>query len=196
MFSLTTQPKCAGQRKIQPLRRQTFAGARAQALNKENIMKRITIAITATLILGALIIAPTKLRSNVQAMPIASPAPPPGCQNVKFVFKNGRPGDIIRIDKLDYRQFVTGAWHSEKTSFAGSGECASGALCATAGDNLAVPPGARLDQINLYYKFKPSKGPASWSNTIGPLPFTTPPSPAAQQCMDNKTYQDPTWIVR
>jgi len=163
-------------------------------------MKKITIAIAATLVLSALTIALPKLRSNVQAKPVASPATPhvspPGCQNVKFSFKNGRPNETIRVEKIEYRQFGTGKWRTELTSFAGNGECAYQALCNTAGDNLDVPAGVRLDQFNLYYKSKPSKGTASWSATIGPIMFLPPPDPAAQQCMDYKIYGGPNWVVR
>jgi hypothetical protein len=163
-------------------------------------MRRITIAIAATIILGALTIALTKLRSNVQAKSIATPATPrispTGCQNVRFSFKNGRPNETIRVEKIEYRQFATGNWHTELISFPGNGECAYQALCNTTGNNLPVPTGARLDQFNLYYKSKPSNGTAGWSTTIGPIMFLPPPDPAAQQCMDYKIYGGAKWVVK
>jgi hypothetical protein len=167
---------------------------------RSKIMRRITIAIAATLVLGAVTIALPKLRSNVQAEPVAGPATPhvspPGCQNVRFIFKNGRPADNIRVEKIEYRQFATGNWRTESISFSGSGECPGGALCTTTGNNLAVSPGVRLDQFNLYYKSKPSKGTAGWSAMIGPIMFLPPPDPAAQQCMDYKIYGGANWVVR
>ena len=163
-------------------------------------MRRITIAIAATIILGALTIALPKLRSNVQAKPVANPATPrispTGCQNVRFSFKNGRPNETIRVEKIEYRQFSTGNWHTELISFPGNGECAYQALCNTTGNTLVVPAGVRLDQFNLYYKSKPSNGTAGWSALIGPIMFLPPPDPAAQQCMDYKIYGGPNWVVR
>ena len=160
-------------------------------------MSRVTIAIAATLVLGALILALPKLRSKVQAKPVASLAtPPPSCRNVRFIFKNGRPSDFIRVEKIEYRQFPTGNWHTELISFSGNGECAYHALCNTTGNTLVVPAGVRLDQFNLYYKSKPSNGTAGWSALIGPIMFLPPPDPAAQQCRDSKIYGGPTWVVR
>jgi hypothetical protein len=167
---------------------------------RSKTMKRITIAITATLILGAITIALPKLRSGVRANPVASPATPrisqTGCQNVRFSFKNGRPNETIRVEKIEYRQFATGNWRTELISFPGNGECAYQALCNTTGNNLVVPAGARLDQFNLYYKSKPSNGTAGWSATIGPIMFLPPPDPAAQQCMDYKIYGGAKWVVK
>jgi len=161
-------------------------------------MRRITIAIAATLILSALTIALPKLRSGFRANPVANPAAPrispTGCQNVRFSFKNGRPNESIRVEKIEYRQFATGNWRTELISF--PGECAYQALCNTTGNNLLVPTGARLDQFNLYYKSKPSNGTAGWSALIGPIMFLPPPDPAAQQCMDYKIYGGANWVVR
>ena len=161
-------------------------------------MRRITIAIAATLTLSALTIALPKLRSNVQAKPVASPATPQttGCKNVMFSFKNGRPNETIRVEKIEYRQFSTGNWRTEFITFPGNGECAYRALCNTTGNILVVPAGTRLDEFNLYYKSKPSKGTAGWSATIGPIMFLPPPDPAAQLCMDYKIYGGANWVVR
>ena len=157
-------------------------------------MRRITIAIAATLVLSALIIALPKFRTDVKA----SPATPQttGCKNVMFSFKNGLPNENIRVDKIEYRQFATGNWRTELISFSGNGECAYHALCNTTGNTLVVPAGVRLDQFNLYYKSKPSNGTAGWSALIGPIMFLPPPDPAAQQCRDSKIYGGPTWVVR
>jgi hypothetical protein len=167
---------------------------------RSKAMRRITFAVAATIILGALIIALPKLKSEVRANPVASLAAPhvspPSCQNVKFAFKNGRPNETIRVEKIEYRRFATGDWHTESISFASNGECPYQALCNTTGNNLIVPTGARLDQFNLYYKSKPSKGTASWSAMIGPIMFLPPPDPAAQQCMDYKIYGGANWVVR
>ena len=161
-------------------------------------MRRITIAIAATLVLSALIIALPKFRTDVKASPVASPATPQttGCKNVMFSFKNGLPNENIRVEKIEYRQFATGNWHTELISFSGNGECAYHALCNTTGNTLVVPAGVRLDQFNLYYKSKPSNGTAGWSALIGPIMFLPPPDPAAQQCRDSKIYGGPTWVVR
>src|SRR5262249_32463305 len=61
-------------------------------LTRSKEMKRITFALATALILGALTIALPRLRSNVQANPVAKPAAPQigpdHCGNVKFQFVN------------------------------------------------------------------------------------------------------------
>src|SRR5262245_19196081 len=101
-------------------------------------MRKITLAIATTLVLGALTIALPKLKSDVHANPVASPAAPQisakACKNVKFKFTNNRSDEAtIRIEKVSYS--LTGAGdHTALVHTAN--ECKYGQTCTTTGDNL------------------------------------------------------------
>jgi hypothetical protein len=83
---------------------------------RSEAMKRITFAVTTTLILGAHTITLPKLKSGVQANPVANPAAPFGdsCKNVKFKFTNQRSDSAkIRFQRVRYFNEANGAWQSE-----------------------------------------------------------------------------------
>src|SRR5262249_36626252 len=151
-------------------------------------MKRIMFAVTTALILGALILALPKLRSNVQAEPVASPAPQIGskaCKNVKFKFTNNRSDQAtIRIEKVSYS--VTGAGdHTELVHT--TNDCKFGSTCTTTGDNLPDADGRSVTNIQLHYKFLPKTVGANWSDLVH-----TPnqPNVANTTCSDSRTYGD------
>jgi hypothetical protein len=151
-------------------------------------MKRITLAIATTLVLGALTIALPKLRSNVQANPVASPAAPQlgskACKNVKFKFTNNRSDHAtISIQKVAYRAFSKD--HLELVHTAN--DCAYGHTCTTTGDNLPDADGRDVTSIQLQYKYKSTAVGANWSDLV-----QTPnqPTVASPKCYDGKTYGD------
>jgi hypothetical protein len=151
-------------------------------------MKRITLAIATTLVLGALTIALPKLRSNVLANPVASPAAPQlgskACKNVKFKFTNNRSDHAtISIQKVSYRAFSKD--HTELVHT--SNDCAYGHTCTTTGDNLPDADGRDVTSIQLQYKYKSTAVGANWSDLV-----QTPnqPTVASPKCYDGKTYGD------
>jgi len=151
-------------------------------------MKRIMFAVTTALILGALILALPKLRSNVQANPIAEPAAPQfgnkACTNVKFKFTNNRSDKAtIRIEKVTYK--VVGKDHTELVHT--SNDCKFGATCTTTGDNLPDADDRAVTNIQLHYRFLPTTIGANWSDLVH-----TPDQPAVANttCSDRKTYGD------
>jgi hypothetical protein len=151
-------------------------------------MKRITFAVATALVLGALTIALPKLRSNVQAQPVAVPAAPQigskACTNVKFKFTNNRSDKAtIRIEKVSYK--VIGKDHTENVHT--SNECKYGATCTTTGDNLPDADGRSVTNIQLHYRYLPPGVGANWSDLVH-----TPDQPdvASPTCGDRRTYGD------
>jgi len=152
-------------------------------------MKKITIAIAATLVLSALTIALPKFRSNVQASPVASPAAPQiggkACKNVKFRFKNNLATDkaTIHIEKVSY--YLEGVGNKTELVHT-SDDCKYGATCITTGDNLGDADGRDIKNIQLHYKYLPTnRVGANWSDLVH-----TPnqPNVANPKCGDNTTY--------
>ncbi|MBO0857218.1 MAG: hypothetical protein J2P21_01935 [Chloracidobacterium sp.] len=151
-------------------------------------MRRITIAVATALALGALTIAIPKLKSNVQASPVASAAAPQlgskACTNVKFKFTNNRSDKAtIRIEKVYYK--VIGKDHTEDVHT--SNDCKYGATCTTTGDNLPDADGRAVTNIQLAYRFLPPNVGNNWSDLVH-----TPDQPAVANatCSDRRTYGD------
>src|SRR5262245_10708361 len=131
-------------------------------------MKRITLAVVATLILGALTLAIPKLKSDVKANPVATPAAPQigakACKNVKFKFTNNRSDQAtIRIEKVSY--YLGGV--GEKTELVHtSSDCRFGQTCTTTGDNLPDAEGRSVTSLQLVYKYLPKTTGANWSGLV------------------------------
>ena len=162
-------------------------------------MRKITIAIATTLVLGALTIALPKLRSTVQAKPVAKPAAPQigpdHCGNVKFQFVNKLPdGEILKVVKIEYHRAVKNNWSTEVISFGGNGECSNGYKCTTTGDSLADAKGVRLDTFKLHYQWRNNQNGANWSDTItSPIAFNE--FSGYQECKTDKVYGGDSWVV-
>jgi hypothetical protein len=151
-------------------------------------MKRITFALAAALILGALTLALPKLKSDVKANPVAKPAAPQigakACKNVKFKFTNNRSDHAtIRIEKVSYRAYSKD--HTELVHT--SNDCEYGHTCTTTGDNLPDADGRDVTSIQLHYKYKTTAVGSNWSDLVH-----TPnqPTVASPKCYDGKTYGD------
>jgi hypothetical protein len=170
------------------------AERRRSAITSDNLtrskeMKRITFAVATALVLGALALALPKLRSNVQAQPVAVPAAPQlgskACKNVKFKFTNNRSDQAtIRIEKVGYS--LTGAGdHTELVHT--TNDCKFGSTCTTTGDNLPDADGRSVTNIQLYYRFLPKTTGSNWSDLVH-----TPSQPNVSNtvCGDNRTYGD------
>jgi hypothetical protein len=156
---------------------------------RSNAMRKITLAIATAIAIGALTIALPKLRSNVQANPIASPAAPQigakACKNVKFKFTNNRSDQAtIRIEKVSYHLAGVGD-HTELVHT--SSDCRYGQTCTTTGDNLPDADGRNVTSIQLQYKYLPKTTGANWSGLV-----QTPnqPNVSSPNCYDGKTYGD------
>src|SRR5882672_4233531 len=155
---------------------------------RSKAMKRIMFAVATTLILGALTLTLPKLRSDVQANPVASPAAPQigskACTNVKFKFTNNRSDKAtISIEKVSYRMLSKDYTELVHTS----NDCKFGATCTTTGDNLPDADGRAVTNIQLHYKYLPTTVGASWSGLVH-----TPDQPnvANTTCSDSRTYGD------
>jgi hypothetical protein len=151
-------------------------------------MKRIMLAVTTTLILGALTIALPKLKSDVHASPVAEPAAPQlgskACKNVKFKFTNNRSDKAtIKIEKVNYRMLSKDYTELVHTS----NDCKFGQTCVTTGDNLPDADGRAITQIQLVYRFLPPTVGANWSDLVH-----TPDQPnvSSTTCSDSRTYGD------
>jgi hypothetical protein len=151
-------------------------------------MRKITLAVATTIILGALTIALPKLKSDVHANPVAIPAAPQlgakACKNVKFKFTNNRSDQAtIRIEKVSYRAY--GKDHTELVHT--SNDCKYGQTCTTTGDNLPDADGRSVTSIQLVYKYLPKTVGANWSGLV-----QTPNQPNVSNtvCSDNRTYGD------
>lgn len=155
-------------------------------------MRRITIAVAATLVLGAITIALPKLRSDVQAKPVANPpAAPPivsgTCSNIKFTFTNKLSVNEakIRIEKVSY--YVDGVGDKSENVHTDN-DCLYNRTCTTTGDNLSNAAGRDLWNFQIWYKYlatKPSVG-QNWSDLVH-----TPTIPKADlmiHCEDNNKY--------
>ena len=135
-------------------------------------MKRITFTVATALILGALTLALPKLRSNVQANPVASPAAPQiggkACKNVKFKFDNQRSDkakisiEQIRytlLNKYDHTENVHTdhdcLWDSDGTH-----------PCTTTGDNLPDALNRDLTKISIVYRSLPPGSGQNWSDRL------------------------------
>jgi hypothetical protein len=152
-------------------------------------MRKVTLAVATTIILGALTIALPKLKSDVHANPVAIPAAPQlgakACKNVKFKFTNNRSDQAtIRIEKVSYSLTGVGD-HTELVHT--SSDCRAGQTCTTTGDNLPDADGRSVTKIQLVYKYLPKTAGANWSGLVH-----TPDQPnvANTTCSDNKTYGD------
>lgn len=152
-------------------------------------MRKITLAVAATITLGALTLALPKLRSDVRANPVPEPAAPQigakACKNVKFKFTNNRSDEAtIRIEKVSYN--LTGAGeHTELVHT--TNDCRHGQTCTTTGDNLPDADGRSVTSIQLHYKYLPKTVGANWSGLVH-----TPNQPNVSNtvCSDNRTYGD------
>jgi hypothetical protein len=151
-------------------------------------MKRIMLAVTTTLILGALTIALPKLKSEVHANPVAEPAAPQlgakACKNVKFKFTNNRSDKAtIKIEKVNYRMLSKDYTELVHTS----NDCKFGQTCFTTGDNLPDADGRSITQIQLVYRFLPPTVGSNWSDLVH-----TPDQPNVSNttCSDSRTYGD------
>jgi hypothetical protein len=152
-------------------------------------MRKITLAVATTIVLGALTVALPKLKSDVQANTAAVPAAPQlgkkACKNVKFKFTNNRSDQAtIRIEKVSYNLTGVGE-HTELVHT--SSDCRHGQTCTTTGDNLPDADGRSVTSIQLVYKYLPKTAGANWSGLV-----QTPnqPNVANTVCGDNKTYGD------
>ncbi|HEY8462017.1 MAG TPA: hypothetical protein VIM99_16635 [Blastocatellia bacterium] len=152
-------------------------------------MRKITLGIATTIVLGAFAIALPKLKSEVKANPAAVPAAPQlgkkACKNVKFKFTNNRSDQAtIRIEKVSYNLVGVG----NKTELVRTtNDCRYGQTCITTGDNLPDADGRSITNIQLVYKYLPKTVGANWSGLV-----QTPhqPNVANPVCSDNKTYGD------
>jgi hypothetical protein len=152
-------------------------------------MRRISIAAAATLILGALTIAPPKLKSEIRANALAGMAAPQlgkkACTNVKFRFTNNRSDQAtIRIEKVKY---LAGGQFDHTEDVHTANDCKYGSTCTTTGDNLPDTDGRSVTRIQLYYRFLPKSEGANWSDLVH-----TPDEPdvASTTCGDGITYGD------
>jgi hypothetical protein len=152
-------------------------------------MRKITLAVATTIVLGAITIAIPKLKSDVHANPVAEPAAPQlgpkACKNVKFKFTNNRSDQAtIRIEKVSYSLTGVGD-HTELVHT--SNDCRYGQTCTTTGDNLPDADGRSVTNIQLVYKYLPKTTGANWSGLV-----QTPKQPnvANTVCNDNRTYGD------
>jgi hypothetical protein len=129
---------------------------------RSRTMKRMTFAIVTALILGAVTLALPKLKSDVQAKPVAIPATPQigpdACRRVRFRFTNQR-NTRIRFRQVLYFNVSRNRGFNEVVN----GECDPGATCATLGDNLPDAQGMRLTRFQLRYQLSTANG---WSNDI------------------------------
>ena len=158
-------------------------------------MRKITIAVATALVLGAITIAIPKLRSNVQAKPVANPVASPAaphpvnanCNQVKFRFQNDLAADkaTIRIEKVSYHLEDIG----DKTELVHTdNDCKYNSICITTGDTLTNAAGRKVTNIQLHYKYLSTIRPnANWSDLVH-----TPnqPNVASPDCKDYKTYGD------
>jgi hypothetical protein len=148
-------------------------------------MRKITIAVATALVLGALTIAIPKLRSNVQAEPVASPAAPQigpkTCKNVKFKFTNQRSDKAtIRIAQVKYHMLSSDYAENVHTT----NDCKYNATCTTTGDNLGDALDRDLSKLQLVYQFLPPTVGAKWSELVQtPIISTT-----ITNCSSNNTY--------
>ena len=154
-------------------------------------MKKITIAVATALVLGAITIAIPKLRSNVQAKPVASPAAPPivsgACNNVKFKFTNNLALNEakVRIEKVSYNVVGVG---SKSELVHTDNDCLYNHTCTTTGDTLSNAGGRDLTNIQIWYKFlatKPSVG-QNWSDEVHTPNISK--SHEISNCKDGTTY--------
>jgi len=148
-------------------------------------MRKITIAVATALVLGAITIAIPKLRSNVQAKPVANPAAPQfgsgACKNVKFKFTNLRSDKAkIHIEQVKYT--VLSANHAENVST--DKDCLWNQTCTTTGDNLPDSEEREVKNIQLVYKFLPPNVGNNWSDLVQ----TPIISKTITNCKSNTTY--------
>jgi hypothetical protein len=158
-------------------------------------MRRITFAVVATIILGALILALPKLKSEVRANPVASPAAPQlgakACTNVKFQFTNNRSDKAkIQIEKVQYTlsngKKTDGKDGDTKTEDVHTkDDCPFGHTCTTTGDNLPDADRRTVTNIVFGFKFLSTAPGSKWSTLV----YTaTPQQPSDPICKDGRTY--------
>jgi len=152
-------------------------------------MKRITFTVATALILGALTFALPKLRSNVQAKPVAGPAAPQiggdACRRVKFKFTNNRTDSTkIRFVQIHYFNKSRNSWYDENVHLDNNADCPLGNTCTTTGDNLPDAQGMDITKVRLRYQYFPKTKGANWSDEILSAEFT----PASPSCGDDKIY--------
>jgi len=148
-------------------------------------MKRIMFTVATALILGALTLALPKLRSNVQANPVANPAAPQiglkACKNVKFKFTNLRSDKAtISIEQVKYT--VLSTHHAENVHT--DKNCKWNDSCTTTGDNLPDALDRDLKEIQLVYRFLPQGTGANWSDLVQ----TPVINRTISDCQSNTTY--------
>jgi hypothetical protein len=161
-------------------------------------MRKITLAVATTIILGAITIAIPKLKSDVQANPVATPAAPQigpdACKNVKFKFTNQRSDHAkISIQQVEYHIKSKDVWRTENVSLPGGADCNYGSTCTTTGDNLADSLDRDLDKFRIIYKYLPPTVGAKWSGLVQ-TPELTPDN---ARCSENRTYGPGTqgWTI-
>jgi hypothetical protein len=157
--------------------------------SRSRTMKRITFALAAAVIFGALTIALPKLKSGVKANPVANPSPaqigPDACKNVKFKFTNLRSDHAkMRLVQVEYYIKSKDRWRTENVSLANGADCNYGATCATTGNNLADSLDRDLTKFHLIYKYLPNTVGANWSSQVKSQELT----PDNPRCSDNRTY--------
>src|SRR5215468_4664456 len=168
--------------KIQPGRMRGRLSIRPalRLTTRSKTMRKITIAVATALVLGAMTIAIPKLRSNVQAKPVASPAAPQlgdnACKNVVFAFQNSLKGNDtykIQAKKIEFTISGRNGWFGEDVAFDidksdknGKGECLKGKVCSTKGDNLNQADGRKLIKVKLYFWYKGSHDSDNWSDLV------------------------------
>jgi len=151
-------------------------------------MRKITIAVATALVLGAITIAIPKLRSNVQAKPVASPAAPQlfgnPCKNVKFKFTNNLATEkpLVHIEKVSYDLVGVG----NKTELVSTpNDCKYQQTCTTTGDNLTSASGRDLKNFQIYYKYKSTvQVGENWSDLV----HTPTISKTFSNCKENDVY--------
>jgi hypothetical protein len=157
-------------------------------------MKRITFALAAALILGALTIALPKLKSAVKANPVAPPAAltvVDPCTNVKARFKNQHyAGGQIKFQRIKFYNRDSGNWYTEDVN---NLICDQGQLCTTAGNNLRDSEGEDLTKFQLIYKYKGPGSAANWSGEVISPVFSV--TAGNERCTANKMYGGPSWAV-
>lgn len=153
-------------------------------------MRKITLAIATTLVLGALAIALPKLKSEVKANPATNPPATPqlgadACRNVQFKFTNMRNDHAkIRFDQIEYWVASKNRWQVENINLLSGGDCNYEATCMTTGNNLRDALDRDLTQFRVIYRYLPNTAGANWSSQVRSQSYI----PDNPRCSDNRIY--------
>ena len=150
-------------------------------------MKKISFAVATALIMGALMIALSKNKSDVYAEPAIEPGIQIGsdaCKNVSFKFTNNRSDKAtVRIEQVKYIENKAGS-RIQRTENVKSNDCKYGQTCTTTGDNLPDSLDRDLSDFQIVYRYLTKGSAANWSDLV-----QTPPRNADNpQCKNNRTY--------